>query len=445
MHSADRVAAVRTSGLLETGPEEAFNRLTRLAAIVLGTPMVALTVVDDVRSVLKGAPDPSLLGGTYESPIEDAACRFVIDTGAEVCTPDVSLDPRLRDLRQIHDFGAASWVGVPVLDPAGRVLGNLCAMDGVVRHWTELHLETLRTLALAAGGEIALRLALQEADHHAALADLHAEQADRHATEAAELAATLQQSLLPAHPPRMDGVVVGARFRPGGTGVEVMGDFYDVVPVDGGFGVVIGDVCGKGAPAARTTAMARSALRTVAHTESDPVRVLHTLNEVLHVWFDGRASFVTALYATFTRPAGTPPGSWLVAMACAGHPPAFVRRADGSVEPLAGGGRVLGILRESVVARQTALLAAGDALVLHTDGVTEARSAVGAEQFDETGVAAALARCAPGAGADALAGALVDAANRYSGDRPTDDIGVVVVLADPRATARDRPRRSDPG
>ena len=106
-----RVAAVRASRLLETGPEEAFNRLTRLASMILDTPMVALTIVDDVRSFLKGAPDPSLLcgpDGTYEAPVADAACQVVINTGGLVCAPDVRDDPRLRDLPQIHDFGAAS-------------------------------------------------------------------------------------------------------------------------------------------------------------------------------------------------------------------------------------------------------------------------------------------------------------------------------------------------
>ena len=101
----------------------------------------------------------------------------------------------------------------------------------------------------------------------------------------------------------------GIHFTAGGTGVEVMGDFYDVFPVcnGAGFGVVIGDVCGQGALAARTTAMARSATRTAAHTEADPVRVLGIVNEVLHVWFAGHISFLTAAYATFEeipQPAG---------------------------------------------------------------------------------------------------------------------------------------------
>jgi sigma-B regulation protein RsbU (phosphoserine phosphatase) len=101
-------------------------------------------------------------------------------------------------------------MGVPVRD--GRVLGNFCAMDKVVRNWTPSDIEALSTLALAAGGEVALRLALRAAEHHA--------------DEAQELAEILQESLIPAQAPRLAGVQFGVRFRSGGSGGEVMGDFY---------------------------------------------------------------------------------------------------------------------------------------------------------------------------------------------------------------------------
>ena len=105
-----RIDAIRFSRLLETGPEEAFNRLTRLASTLLGTPMIALTVADDVHTVLKGSTphivcDPD---GTYVRPLGDAACHLIIDTGAEICAPDVSRDPRLRDLPQMIEIGARS-------------------------------------------------------------------------------------------------------------------------------------------------------------------------------------------------------------------------------------------------------------------------------------------------------------------------------------------------
>jgi serine phosphatase RsbU (regulator of sigma subunit) len=418
VESESRAAAVRATRLLETGPEAAFDRLCSLAATILDAPMAYMTVVDDVRSFLKGAPDSAAISGpegTFEVPAREAACQLVVDSGEEILVGDTAADIRLRDLVQIKAFGARSWIGVPILDPDGYVLGNLCAMDSQVREWTAGHLESMRTLAAAANDAIALRLAARDLQNYA--------------DHSAELAETLQQSLLPMHPPHVPGMTIATRFSPGGTGVEVLGDFYDVVPLQNGFGVVIGDVCGKGATAARTTAMARSAVRTAAHSEPDPAVVLDTVNEVLLSWFGAGRSFVTAIYATFTHH-GT---GWTVAIAGAGHPPAFVRRADGRVEQRPGGGRVLGLTVEHPTAIDVVDLHPGDALVLYTDGITEARDARGA-QFDEPGVAQALAaRGDRGPEADRIADDLVRAAQVHTQGSNADDAAVVVVRVDPVA------------
>jgi serine phosphatase RsbU (regulator of sigma subunit) len=190
---------------------------------------------------------------------------------------------------------------------------------------------------------------------------------------------------------------------------------------------VIGDVCGKGATAARTTAMARSAVRTAAHSEPDPAVVLDTVNEVLLSWFGAGRSFVTAIYATFTRHGS----GWTVAIAGAGHPPAFVRRGDGSVEQRPGGGRVLGLTVEHPTATDVVDLHPGDALVLYTDGITEARDRAGT-QFDEPGVADALGGVRDRVvEADAIADGLVTAAQLHTGAPNADDAAVVVVRVDP--------------
>lgn len=417
METPARAAAVRATRLLETGPEEAFDRLASLAATVLGVSTAYLTVVDDVRVFLKGAPDPAAIcgpDGTFEVPARDAACQLVVDLGEEVAVANTAGDTRLRDLAQVKAFGAAAWVGVPIRDPDGRVLGKLCAMDSQVREWTREDLAALRTLAAAAASDaIALRLAAQNLAAYA--------------EEAAELAETLQQSLLPTHAPRIPGMTIATRFFPGGTGVEVLGDFYDVVPLAQGFGVVIGDVCGHGAAAARTTAMARSAVRTAAHTESDPTAVLDTVNDVLLSWFGAGRSFVTAAYVTFTRSTGP---AWTVTIAGAGHPPAFVRRSGGPVEQLTGGGRVLGLTTQRPTSLETFTLRPGEALVLYTDGLTEARDPQGT-QLDEPGVAQALTCADHDADADTLADTLTTAVERHAHRTNDDDLAIVVLQVPP--------------
>lgn len=420
LESPARLAAVRATRLLDTGPEEAFNRLTRLVSVVLGTPAVMLTVVDEVRTFLKGTPEPAqIVGpeGVWSAPVEDSGCKVVVESDGEICAGDVQAEPRLRDLSLITEFGAAAWLGVPVRDPAGQVVGNLCAMDVVAREWTPLHRETIRTLADAVEGEIALRLALRETERQALAAA-------RHAAEAETLARTLQESLLPARPPRLPGIDIAARFLPAGSGVEVMGDFYDAVPTPDGVAVVIGDVQGKGSAAARTTALARSATRTAAHVEDDPVAVLRTVNDVLHVWFDGRISFVTAALASLRR---GPSGTWHADLASAGHPPVLVRRADGTVEFHGGGGLVLGIGTTPTVAHEAVTLAPGDSLVLYTDGITEAHVRGHWEQLEEEGARRTLASLVPGADADTIARALTGAALAHCDGHLSDDAGVVVV------------------
>ncbi|WP_226368058.1 ATP-binding SpoIIE family protein phosphatase [Pseudonocardia sp. ICBG162] len=210
-----------------------------------------------------------------------------------------------------------------------------------------------------------------------------------------------------------------------------MGDFYDAVPTPDGVAVVIGDVQGKGAGAARTTALARSATRTAAHFENDPAAVLRTVNDVLHVWFDGRISFVTAALASLRR---GPSDTWHADLASAGHPPALVRRADGTAEFHGGGGLVLGIGTTPMVADEAVTLTAGDSLVLYTDGITEAHVRGHWEQLGEEGARRTLASLDPGADADTIARALTDAALAHCGGHLSDDAGVVVVQVEEPGT-----------
>lgn len=433
-----RVASVVWTGLLDTAPEEAFDRLTRLASVLTGAPLVFLSLLDDRRSFTKSIAGVDTLSVEQRStPVEESFCQHVVVVDDEYVVDDVALDPTTGRIPGIQARGVAAWASFPVRDPTGTVLGAFCALDTVTRAWSDQDREVLRTLTQAASGEIALRGALRdaqiayaeaerhaaEAERHAAASDRHAQRAEQSAAEATELAETLQQSLLPAHAPRIPGMEVAARYRPGGAGADVLGDFYDMFPIPGGWGVAIGDVAGKGAWAARTTALARSSMRAVGHTDDDAASVLASLNDVLHVWFGSHRSFVTATYVTLV--AGN--DGLDVVVANGGHPPAFVLRADGEVRQFNDGGRALGLLAEASVATETTVLRPGDALVLYTDGVTESRRPGCSAQFGEHGVAQALIALEPGATAEAIADAISSAALGYAGGSVPDDTAVVVV------------------
>jgi PAS domain S-box-containing protein len=233
------------------------------------------------------------------------------------------------------------------------------------------------------------------------------------------VARTLQKSLLPRELPDVPGAEVAARYLAAGAGNEVGGDFYDCFPTGAGdWALVIGDVCGKGAEAAALTALARYTLRAAAQHTRRPRAVLEQLNEaLLRDALDYR--FCTVLYASLT-----PRTDRLSACVVAGgHPLPLVIRATGEVDPVGSPGSLLGIVDVPELTEESVDLAAGDALVLYTDGVTEADRSAGPEW-----ITTLLARCA-GADARAIAEMIERDARAAHGGSARDDVAVVVVRA----------------
>ncbi|KAB2342125.1 SpoIIE family protein phosphatase [Actinomadura rudentiformis] len=180
-----------------------------------------------------------------------------------------------------------------------------------------------------------------------------------------EIAVSLQASLLPQRLPQIPGVEVAGLYRAATHGIEVGGDFYDVFPAaGGGWGMVLGDVCGKGQEAAAVTAAARHGVRALSGWKSDPAEVLSMVNQALL----DEERFVTAVMAGLTVG-----GEGMKAtLASAGHPPAIVIRPDGMVRYASSGGVPLGLFEDFEVGTQVIELAAGDTLFLHSDGVLDA-------------------------------------------------------------------------
>jgi serine phosphatase RsbU (regulator of sigma subunit) len=241
--------------------------------------------------------------------------------------------------------------------------------------------------------------------------------------ERAILAQTLQESLLPPRLPGIPGLQVAARYMAGGTGGEVLGDFYDVFPsVPGSWGVVVGDVCGKGVAAAKSTALARYTLRAEAHRETRPGVILAALNQALLDWLTDDPRFLTAIYAT-VRP--TLAGA-AIQVSSAGHPLALLRRADGRAQAFGRPGTLLGLLPDPELDESRGLLRAGDSLVLFTDGVTEARSHIDRDLYGDDRLRDLVA----GLGdmpADRIADAIRRDVVAFGGGHISDDTVVLVL------------------
>lgn len=410
--------------------EDAFDRLTALAATLLDAPIAFVTVVDGERSSYNrggGRPD----GGDRFGAVEESLYRYVVARGKRLIVEDAATDERTQDNPAIKSAGVAAWAGFPLFSPAGQVLGTFCAVDTVTRQWSGRDLGILETLAQAAGAEISLRAALADAE-------AAREQAQAKAAEAAELsellrvtgersatlARTLQASLLPPELPDVPGMEVAALYVPASTGEEVVGDFYDVFEgAQGTWCVVVGDVMGKGPAAASVAASARYTLRAVALRTTSPNKALSRLNEALLHQHQGDARHLTVAFATLRWRQGR----LVASVVAAGHPLPILRRADGTVSAATEPGMALGWFDRPSLIETRVELKPGDSLVFVTDGVTEARRS--GEEFGDRRLSQAVARC--GGSPDEIAAAVMAEVASFRNEPPKDDTAVLAVRAVP--------------
>ncbi|MEU6669654.1 SpoIIE family protein phosphatase [Streptomyces sp. NPDC046727] len=257
------------------------------------------------------------------------------------------------------------------------------------------------------------------------------ERARRYDSEAA-LARGLQQALLPRRLSTHPGVETAGRYLPGTQGMDVGGDWYDVVEAGDGLALVIGDVQGHGVQAAATMGQLRSAVRAFALGDRPPDEVLSGTNHLLIDLDPGQ--FASCCYLRLD------PATGLARIARAGHPPPLLRCADGRTRVLhVPGGVVLGVDPQARYPVTELLLEPDAILALYTDGLVERPGA----DIDEGIAALRLALAKAGAAASrrggrSLAGVAdrLTAGARHATDRPDD---VALLLAARRAAPpRDR-------
>lgn len=236
-------------------------------------------------------------------------------------------------------------------------------------------------------------------------------------------ARTLQQSLLPPGDLVVPGLEVASRYHAFGDATEVGGDFFDVFPSgDGGYGVVMGDVRGKGIQSAAVTSLARYTVRAATQCRQSPSAAIRLVNRAIYDQ-DDPERFCTVVHMLL-REAGDGSGAYDVELACGGHPLPLLLRPDGSVRSVGVPGTVVGLFEDPELHDAHERLERGDVLVLYTDGVLEARSPDG--RFDP-GLLEAAVRGAAGGSADEVASAVERAVLRFEGGRLRDDMAVLVV------------------
>jgi serine phosphatase RsbU (regulator of sigma subunit) len=250
-------------------------------------------------------------------------------------------------------------VGLIVMAIGGRVEVAIISAVGATGHRLEWISDVIAAGAVSSMTYLWLNLRVSQLR----LMDLERAQIARN--EQLRLGAEIQQSLLPAIPRSMSGYEWSARME---TASEVGGDFYDYVVRDDGTTVVIlGDVSGKGIPAALLQSSLQALFRVHAMSEGEPAAIAARISENLHAQTAGRP-YATAIIARFDlrRPR--------ITYTNAGHPAGLVWRRSGASFELTTGGPPLGLLPMPRYEQRTLDLLPGDAGVFMTDGVTEVLS-----------------------------------------------------------------------
>jgi sigma-B regulation protein RsbU (phosphoserine phosphatase) len=230
----------------------------------------------------------------------------------------------------------------------------------------------------------------------------------------------MQRSLLPAEYPRLPGYEFAVLYQ---AARQVGGDFYDFCRVggpDGKLGLIIGDVSGKGVPAALFMAMCRTNIRAAVLSGRSPSEALKRANEL--ILKDSRSDvFLTAVCALLTPQTGR------LTYANGGHNrPFLIHAASGEVRELTARGIILGQFEEVEIEEEQIELAPRDTLILYTDGVTEAIDA-GQQPFGEDRLKAVL-ESNIGSSPEDMLSAIAEAVRSFAGEEPqADDFAVVAV------------------
>lgn len=342
----------------------------------------------------------------------DGIAGATAESRQAINVPDAYHDPRFNPASdRASRFRTRSLLSMPILDPDGLLIGVVQALNQRDGRFTAADERFLEAICDHLG--IALK--------RAAMVD--ALLAARIVHESLAVAREIQTGLLPndfSALPNGGAVDVYASLAPA---YDVGGDLYDVFALDANrLCFMIGDVSGKGIPAALFMAMARTAFKMSALAAPESAGfALRQVNQFLYE-SNPRSMFVTALAGILDLRTGA------VEYADAGHEPPFLIGASGPPRRLEKeGGIVLGLLPGQEFATGRWQLHPGETLVLFTDGVTEAMNARD-EFFGLERVTAALAGADPRAASSAIAATLLAGVRAFAGDgRPSDDVTVLAI------------------
>ena len=165
LDNPDRLATLRSLGLLDPQPGAPFDRLTRLATRALRLPVALVSFVSDEHQIFQGATGlPEPWATARATPLSHSFCQHVVITDEPLIVTDAREHPLVRDNRALPDIGVVAYVGIPLKTRTGHVLGAFCAIDTQPHAWTTDEIDLLHDFAGATLAEIELRAAAREAE-----------------------------------------------------------------------------------------------------------------------------------------------------------------------------------------------------------------------------------------------------------------------------------------
>jgi serine phosphatase RsbU (regulator of sigma subunit)/pSer/pThr/pTyr-binding forkhead associated (FHA) protein len=348
---------------------------------------------------------------------DEANARFsksivkrALESAQAFLSDDASRDDRIQLSQSVVDFRIRSVMCAPLCRADGKAFGviQLDTQDRS-KKFTQDDLKLLCGVANQASIALENARLLNEA--------VYQERLKRDLL----LATQVQNSFLPRALPKVNGFEFHAVYEPA---QQVGGDYYGYIPLPGGkLAVLVGDVAGKGVPAALLMAKLSSEARYCYLSESDPAKALAHLNDLLTQTLSEMDRFVTLCVLILD------PASATVTMVSAGHGSPYRYRPGQPLEevmPKSVPGMPLGIMEGAEFESSTTRLEPGDSLLLFTDGVNESKD-VNGKDFDLEGVQRSLKE-AGRAGARDLVERLVKAVKAHAAGRdPHDDVTVVAV------------------
>jgi serine phosphatase RsbU (regulator of sigma subunit) len=386
--------------------EENLQGILKAAKKLINYDAAGIFVVDPVTKTLRGH---ELVGHQMDITLTENCCSAkgivgrVLETGAGVVVPDVSMDPDYIRVRA----GTRSELAAPIVGSGDKTIGVINLESDQPHAYCAIDLELLQMFASM------VAVAIEKVNLHKELLE------KRRLEYELRVASQVMEMLMPSGPPQVKDFGICGRSIPS---AAVGGDYFDFIEgTDGRWELVIADVSGKGIPAALIMASFRAYLHALITNDFSLRGVFHRLNRLLMKTTETR-HFVTAFFARFD------PEERRIFYVNAGHNPPLLIRPGEPTQLLSRGGVPLGIFDSATYSEDIVYFKPGDTLVMYTDGITDATNADG-KIFGLQGLED-LVRQHWEESASQLCHRIVEEIQEFSApDGLTDDLTIVVVRA----------------